>query len=61
MNSFISFNVKVLFIQTQIFDSNKLIIILCEILNGHSLDTFSDGPDFILTQEASPEAVYCIA
>lgn len=57
MNSFISFNVKVLFIQTQIFDSNKLIIILCEILNGHSLDTFSDGPDFILTQEASPEAV----
>lgn len=57
MNSFISFNVKVLFIQTQIFDSKTLLIILREILNGHSLDTFSDGPDFILTQEASPEAV----
>lgn len=57
MNSFISFNVKVLFIQTQIFDSKNLLIILCEILNGHSLDTFRDGTDFILTQEASPEAV----
>lgn len=57
MNSFISFNVKVLFIQSQIFDSNNPLIILCEILNGHSLDTFSDGPNFILTQEASPEAV----
>lgn len=49
MNTFRSFNLKVLFLQTQLFDSNNLPIILCLILNGHSLDTFSDGPDFILT------------